>query len=758
VSVELLAEYAAVSKYGVWLKDKGRRETWPESVARVRDMMVEAYPHMADRVRSAYERVEARKILGSQRAMQFGGPPILRKHERIYNCAYLYVDRLRAFQEAFYLLLCGCGVGFSAQERHTRYLPLLSNARRAGRVLPRKVFRVPDSIEGWADCAGALLSSYHETPVKGFEQYHDAEVEFDTSLVRPKGTPLSFGIGKAPGPKPLETAIGRARAVLGRAAASGGERLGSVDVYDVLMHFADSVVSGGVRRSATICLFDRWDRSMAAAKTGDWYMTNPQRGRSNNSAVLVRGEVSYDEFRELFENTRHFGEPGFFWADDADVGTNPCCEIGLYPRLAVEGTAASTRELLENYDGPVLRGATTDNTLYLSGIQFCNLSTINARTLVDADDFVERAEWAAEIGTYQAGFTRFPYLGEVSERITRHEALLGVSINGMMHAPEITLDPAVQRRAAAAALARNAEVAALLGINPAARVTCVKPEGNSSSLLGCDPGIHPSHSPRYFRHVQANRMEAPYQHFRRHNPAACEPSLWSANGTDDVIAFLVEPPAKSRFKHDTPALELLRAVKLTQENWVAAGKRPERCAHPGLNHNVSNTVHVNGDSEWEAARDFIFRNQHAFTGVSLIAHTGDKDYAQAPYTAVYDRAEQDARYGPEAVAGAEGLVDDHARFGLRHLWLSCDVALGLREPDGQLEAKWAGALKRDLAEAHLGGDVKGATYAVKDAYNWRKWCRLEPLYKPVRYEEMVEREATITMRGEVACAGGACLI
>jgi ribonucleoside-triphosphate reductase len=744
MSVELLQDYTAASKYAVHLPHKKRRETWDESVTRVEEMMVSVYPSLAGEIREAYGDVRARNVLGSMRNMQFGGSPVLRKHARSYNCSYLHFDRLRALQEGYWLGLCGTGVGFSVQSCHTKHVPDFSRARRAGGRLPKKTYVVPDTIEGWANAGGILLSSYHETPIREWAEYHDCDVEFDYSLIREKNSPLSFGIGRAPGPEPLIRAITMARRVLDGVLSLGYDRLRNVDLYDIFMYFADSIVSGGVRRMATICLFDLRDELMAGAKAGAWFADNPQRGRSNNSALLVRGQTEFADFKRLFDSTRQFGEPGFIWSPHEDVGVNPCAEVNLYPRLYLR----HDEPVPATYDGPVIPA---EGGRLLSGVQFCNLSTINMKTCPDADEYERRAGVASFIGTLQAGFTDFPYLGEVSERITRREALLGVGMNGMMNRPDVSLNPDYQRRAAAKTLEVNARVAPRIGINLAARVTLAKPEGNSSSLLGCEPGIHGAHSELVIRNVQANRLEAPYQYFRDINGVACEPSLWSASGTDDVISFTMESPAGSVYKKRLSALEFLGYVRLTQENWVRGGMRPELCAVPGMCHNVSNTVHVR-DHEWDAVAEDIFKHQEMYTGVSLISFSGDKDYAQAPYQAVFTPEQQAEYYGPETVKLAESLLDYwYAAVDDRHLWLSCDVALGLREAESFMEQGWA-----DLVGA--AADPKRLTYAIKDVYNWRRWEKLKASLRSVDYSQMVEEDSTINMSGEVACAGGACLL
>lgn len=757
MSARELSRYTIVSKYARHLAQEGRRETWDEAVDRNVDMMVRKYPRLAGTVRGSYEFVRDRRVLPSMRAMQFGGAPMEKHNARGFNCCASYCDRLRFFGECFYLLLCGSGTGFSVQKHHVARLPPFSGARRAGRRLPRKVFGIPDCIEGWADSASVLLSSYFSVPVKGFEEYADCEVTFDDSQVRPEGSPLSCGIGRAPGPAPLMRALELARGLLERLLAAGRVRLRPIDAYDLTMFFADASVAGGVRRSATCAIFSADDLEMAACKTGDWMRTNPQRARSNNSAALLRDRTPWGQFKALFEHARQWGEPGFWWTDDLEIIPNPCFEIGFVPYLAVELTAPGTLGLLASYDGPLVRDALTNNTGFLSGWHFCNLTTLNGKTVRGPEDFLARCRAAAEIGTYQAGFTSFPYLGPVTEAIVKKEALLGVAICGMMHKPRLLLDPEVQRQGAAAVLLRNAEVAKLCGVNPAARATCVKPDGKSSAVLESEPGGIPAHSRRCFRVVQANVNERPYQHFRRTNPAACEPSVWSSDGKSDCIRFCIEQPEGTVCKAGVSAMDMLANIRLTYENWVAAGKRPERCVHPALSHNVSNTVHVR-PHEWEAVARELYDGRSYFAGVSLVADSCDRDYAQAPYTAVYTPEEQEVLYGAAPLAEAPGLVEEAWPF--RDLWDAADFALGLW-PASQVytaeQLDWLGRLTK-FAWRHFQGDVRRATYCLKDHFNWQLWMKLLAEYREVDYSSMVEEEATTTMAAEAACVGGACVM
>lgn len=756
MSAEALSEYTAISKYSRYVKEKKRRETWEEAVERNEHMMLDRFPDLANEIRSAYQFTRQKAVLPSMRAMQFGGKPALKHNARLYNCCASHCDRLRFFQECFYLLLCGCGTGFSVQNRHIKRLPFFSPRRLRGEILPKKTFVIPDCIEGWADAAGVLLSSYHEFPVPGLEDYHDCEVEFDPSPIRKKGSDLSCGIGKAPGPDPLMRALQLARGVLDRSIAEGLVKLDSLGAYDLMMHLSDAAVAGGVRRSATIAIFDVDDKKMATCKTGNWQRTNPQRGRSNNSAALLRHETSWEVFQELFQHAKEWGEPGFYWTDDLDIVPNPCVEISLYPRLLVHRHSP----LLANYEGPLYsdRLYGREDHIWVPGWEFCNLTTLNGKICKEKEDFFLAAHAASVIGTLQASFTSFPYLGQITEEIVRKEALLGVAICGMMHNPKILLNPEIQREGAALVLKTNADIAGKIGINPCARGTCIKPDGKSSAILMSEPGIIPAHSKRYFRLCQANQIEPVYQYYKKINPQSCELSVWNKAGTDDVVRFCITQPEGTVCKDEVDARTMLANIRLTYQNWIQSGKRPERCVHPALSHNVSNTVHVQ-PHEWDSVAHDIYNNRHYYAGISLASESCDRDYPQAPYTSVYTPQEQCRAYGQGAVDRAPALILACHLAGFRDLWDACDFAFGFW-PEDHLptlkQKEWLSSLLY-YADHFFAGDLKRASYALKDAWNWSLWAWLQKSVRPVSYEDMVEEEDNTTLQGEAACAGGVCV-
>jgi ribonucleoside-triphosphate reductase len=728
-ALQELQNYTFVSKYARWLESKNRRETWKEAVERVKNMMHTMYhdKDIGEQINWAYDMMYKKKILGSQRALQFGGEPILKRHAKIYNCTSSYCDRLRFFQECFWLLLCGSGTGFSVQKHHVAKLPKLEHNPPEGEGLK---YTVEDSIEGWADALGVLLSSYFSDPIPEFEMYKNSYVVFDYSNIRPKGSVLSSGVGKAPGFEPLANGLEKIRTLLDRCLANGQKKLRPIDAYDIIMHSSDAVLSGGVRRSASLALFSHDDEEMAKAKTGNWFIDNPQRARSNNSALLLKESTTLEEFETLMQSVKEFGEPGFIWSDSTEMTFNPCVEVGMWP---------------------------IDETTGKSGWQGCNLSTINCSSIEDEDDFYDRCKAAAIIGTLQAGFTKLDYLGETSCRIFEREALLGVSLTGIMEKHELVLTEKVLKNGAKIAVDTNKAIAELLGINQAARVTCLKPEGTSSSMLGTSSGIHPHHAKRYIRHVQANVLEAPFQHFKNYNPQACEKSSWSANDTDEVIKFPIEVPDGAKLKNQLPAVEMLSIVKETQKNWVYSGKNKKLCTQEYLSHNVSNTVTVKPD-EWDDVTKYIYNNRKYFAGISLIPQSGDKDYPQAPFTTVYASREIVKEYG-DAALWCSGLIELGLNAFSNNLWSACDyVSMNqAKENDSQDKLLFMTKMK-NFAGKYFDGDIKRLTYCMKDVYNWKIYCDLFNSFKKVDYTQLSETEDNTTGIEEISCAGGACLI
>jgi len=747
MSLKALSDYTVYAKYARYLPEKKRRESWEEMVDRVFQMHLNRFESAISKnedlkadILFAKQQVKKKRVLGAQRILQFGGEPILKHNAKVFNCSFGYLDRVKAFQETMYLLLCGCGVGFSVQFKHIKKIPNIATPTKGV-----KVFKPEDSIEGWTDCVGVLMSSFF-TKDATFPEYKGHEIKFNFSNIRPEGS-LIAGQFKAPGHKGLESALEKVREVIVNRLTAGETKLHAIDVYDIIMHFSNAVLSGGVRRSATICLFSKTDKEMMGAKTGNWFVTHPQRARSNNSVLLVKDDITKEEFSTIIESTKQFGEPGFVFADSEDCGYNPCVEIGLYPQTK---------------DGR-------------SGWQFCNLCEINGKFCDTEEKFIQACRAAAIIGTLQASYTDFKYLSPETKEITDQEALLGCSITGIMDNPDILLNPEIQRKGAKEIRKMNDKIAKLIGINPAARTTCVKPAGSTSCVLGTASGIHPHHAKRYIRRVQANYLEYPLKKFSEVNPIAIEKSVWSSSGTDMVISFLCEVPKGAVIKNNLRAVELLEKVKTTQQNWVEAGTNKELCLLQSLRHNVSNTITVN-DDEWDEVRDYIYNNKKWFAGISLLSAAGDLDYPQAPFATVLNAREIVDEYGDAAVF-ASGLIVDGLNAYKNNLWAACDSVLGVGEkvkdfdfliiPHEQsddykqwLKCDWNRRAKQ-FADRYFNGNIRKASHCLKHVSLWKTWCDLQREYKEIDWSLVVEEIETYvdaTTLGAQACAGGACAI
>ena len=714
--------------YSRWDDNLERYESWDESVTRVMDMHRDFYkdkmtPELSLLIDEAESSYKLKYALGAQRALQFGGEQLLKHQMRMYNCTSTYADRAAYFQELFYILLCGAGAGFSVQNHHVAKIPDIAERKKQA-----KGWQVEDSIEGWADSLGVLMSSYF---VGGGTrpEFEGRKVYFDISGVRPQGAMISGGF-KAPGPEPLRKALDKIEHLIQSLVLKGVTRLSPINVYDISMHAADAVLAGGVRRSATICLFSKDDEEMLTAKTGNWFVDNPQRGRSNNSAVIVRSEITKSEFSNAMKSIKEFGEPGFYFVDNTEHTTNPCVEIGMYPQI----------------DGE-------------SGWQGCNLTEINGGKCTTKEEFFKACRAGAIMGTLQAGYTDFKYLSETSQRIFEREALLGVSVTGWMNNPDVLFDVDIQKSGAEIVKTVNKEVAELIDINQAARTTCVKPSGNASVLLETASGIHAEHSPKYIRHVQMNKDAEVAQLIAKTNPYMIEESVWSTSRTDYCIGFPVISPEGSLYKEDLFGTALLEKVQMVQQNWVEAGTNEHLCADPTVRHNVSNTVTV-PEHMWGEVEDYLFENKDYFAGVSFLSGMGDKDFHQAPMTEVLDEDEIVAKYGRGALFAAGLIVD--TRKGFDNLWEATSVAQMPVEYQGEisdLRAEWIRRFKK-FADNYFMKDTKMAEYCLKDVFLCHKWTKIQQNMNHVdfTYQLTTKKFTDIDTMGSAACVGGACEI
>ena len=570
LATEILSDITVHMKYARYLPKKKRRETWRELVNRNKRMHWKTYPDLKEEISEAYKLVHAKKVLPSMRSMQFGGKPIEVAPNRIYNCAFAPIDDWRVFSEVMFLLLGGTGVGYSVQRHHVENLPEI---RRPNPTRSRR-FLVSDSIEGWADAVKSLMRSYF---------YGGSTIRFDFSDIRPKGARLVTSGGKAPGPQPLKECLLKVRGVLDE--KEEGDKLESIEVHDIICYIADAVLAGGIRRAALISLFSADDDEMLAAKTGNWWEKNPQRGRANNSVVLLRHRITKEFFESLWERVKASGagEPGFYFSNDKDWGTNPCCEIALRP------------------------------------YQFCNLTEVNVSNVESQEELEKRVKTAAFIGTLQAGYTDFHYLRDVWRRTTEKDALIGVSMTGIASGKVVNLD---MTQAAKVVKEENARIAKILGIKTAARCTTVKPAGTTSLTLGTSSGIHAWHNDYYLRRIRVGKNEAIYWYLYLNHPELVEDEYFRPHDTA-VISVPQKAPENAITRHES-ALQLLKRVSTVSTEWVKPGHRKGQNTH-----NVSATISIK-NAEWNDVGEWMWENRDKYNGLSVLPYS-EHTYKQAPF-------------------------------------------------------------------------------------------------------------------------------
>ena len=564
----ILSDLVIHMKYARYIPEQQRRELWSEICERYAHMMCEKYPALKDEIYDNIRLVLEKKVLPSMRAMQFAGPAIERNNSRIYNCAYMPVDDIRAFSEAMFLLLGGTGVGFSVQFHHVEELPPIHKAQK------KKRFLVGDSLEGWADSVKVLLKGYF-----GVSEYLP---EFDFSDIRPKGARLVTAGGKAPGPEPLKICIAHLSIMLDR--KKDGEKLTPLECHDMMCHIANAVLAGGIRRSAMISLFSPEDEDMLTCKYGNWWELNEQRGRANNSVVLMRDSTTKEQFLSLWKKIElsGTGEPGFYFTNNADWGTNPCCEIALRP------------------------------------FQFCNLCEINVSDVTSQEDLNERARVAAFFGTLQAGFTNFHYLREIWKTTTEDEALIGVGMTGIASGNVLNFD---LQEAADEVKKVNNRTSAKIGIQFAARCTTIKPSGTSSLVLGTSSGIHAWHSEYYLRRIRIGKNEALYGYLSGNHPELLEDDL--LNSKQGIICIPQKAPAGSILRNEH-VIALLERIKKFNTEWVR-----NRSWVKNNHNNVSATISI-GDGEWEKVGEWMWNNKASYNGLSVLPFDNG-NYKQAPF-------------------------------------------------------------------------------------------------------------------------------
>jgi ribonucleoside-diphosphate reductase alpha chain len=584
LGLQALSSITVFSKYAKYIPSKQRRETWDEIVNRYEDMMIAKYPLMSQAIVETAKMIREKKILPSMRALQFAGPAAEVNNARIYNCCYLPIDSIHSFSESMFLLLGGTGVGYSVQTHHVAQLPEIKRPTKSRNYL------IEDSIMGWADAVKMLMKAY----LAG-----GTLPKFDFRAIREKGATLVTAGGKAPGPEPLKICLTHVQAILDR--KHDGEKLTSLECHDIMCHIANSVLAGGIRRSAMIALFDHDDESMITSKYGNWWETNEQRGRANNSAVLPRGEISKEQFMALWKRVEASGsgEPGLYWSNNQDWGTNPCCEIALRP------------------------------------YQFCNLCEVNVSDVTDQEDLNARVAAAAFFGTLQAGFFDFHYLRPIWAKTTQKDALLGIGMTGIGSGEILKYDLKV---AADVAKTVNQMISAKIGTNEAARVTCIKPSGTTSLVLGTASGIHAWHNDYYLRTMRFNKNEDIAVYLMENHPELCEDDVLRPNDTV-CVRIPVKAPEGSILRTET-AIDTLERVKRFSTEWIKAGH-----VNGDNTHNVSATISIDSNrtyntiltdkgagtyDEWEVVGEWMWLNRESYNGLSVLPYWGGT-YSQAPF-------------------------------------------------------------------------------------------------------------------------------
>lgn len=765
-----IGDYIFVSKYARTVH--GKKETWDQSIDRVMEMH---WRHLADdmtisdsslddlskEMNFAEKLYRNQIILGAQRALQYGGNTLLKHHARNYNCAGSYANRISFFQELMYLLLCGSGTGYSVQKVHVNQLPKMKGVDMSKQT----TYVIDDSIEGWSHAVNALIESHY---------FGLPEVVFDSSRVRPKGAFITGGF-RAPGPEPLMKCLSKMGKVLGKIR---GRKATPFEVHRLACLIADAVISGGIRRSALLCQFDADDREMLTCKTGGWFSEYPELARANNSAIILPSTPK-EVYENIFSSIKQFGEPGIIFSFHPDIVYNPCVEVSGYPQIEIDGEIQY-------------------------GWFFCNLTEINGSKIKTKEEFFDACRGASVLGTIQASYTSFKVLTKASRLIAERDALIGVGITGMCENPEILFNPEIQDEGARLVQKTNVKMAGIIGINPAARCTVVKPSGNSSQLLGCtSSGIHKFPFKRFIRNIQAANTEQALRYVKEINPMMVKPSVYNKE-VESVISFPVELDDNVLTSEYSSAIDFLEMVRMTKAHWIENGTNfdhPFYKEYPKfarMRMNVSNTCMVK-DDEWDDVKEYVWNNRNVFSGISFLPKGGDLLYPQAPYTSVLDEKELAERYGAGAILAGGLIVDGLAVFN-DDLWLACDVAMG-RNPhhltltdqditdfilshlkNGKLLVEVNGVMISDVnaisshlrslvdkkidwvrrfkkfAGKYLGGDLTKTEFCLKHVSLFHRWQKLKDM-KHIDWslitdwdEEWVDAGSTVAQ----ACSGGSC--
>lgn len=743
---KFLSDLKLYSDYLKWVDNLQSYETWKMAMSNIIGGHKVKYNNEALNVLldDVEESTNNMIVLASQRNLQYRPEQISRSNLRMYNCTSTHANRNKVFQEVFYLALNGCGVGVGLLK------PFVSNISPIQkRTLGAKTFIIDDSIEGWADALGVLMSSYF-VDKQPFPEYAGYEVKFDGSKIRQKGAFIAGGF-KAPGYEPLKNALEKIEQLLDTWIATEGDKLRPISVGDIICHSSNAVLSGGVRRAALDFIVDPNDEEMIMSKTGNWYSNNKQRERTNNSVILLRNITTKEQFERLVYLNDGQNDIGFVFANSWFDMFNPCFEISKLPILYSGDLSIIGYDEIEQF--------TKDNE-HLFGVQGCNLNEIVAERIKTKEDFFRACRDASILGTCQAGYTSFPYLGRVSEQIFEKEALLGISIIGWMNNPKL-FNKEWLKEGARIVVETNKMVAEMIGINQAARTTCVKPGGNSSVTAMTVGGISAEEARNYFRVMQLNKENTVAKWLAENRPYMIEESVHSDSKTDYVVYVPIEVNKDAILKKDILGVKHLEYIKLVQENWVIEGTVPELCGYKGINHNVSCTV-VLGEGDKEKCAEYIWDNKEAFTAISFLSDFGSREWNQAPLTELVSADEIMAKYGVGALF-ASGLIIDGLHYFEGDLWKACKSVKSKEEPitgnreQVLLKKYWIDRAKK-FAKNYFKGNVENMIYCLKDVHILHKWETINKQFKDVDLSKILLKPEykDISDYASIACAGNGC--
>jgi ribonucleoside-triphosphate reductase len=733
---KFLSDLKLHSDYFKWLEKLNRYETWEEACEDIINGHKEKHPVISKELDECLEQMKQMRILASQRSLQFRNKQIKRNNCRMFNCSVIHACTVDVFKNTLYLGLSGCGVGVSLLKPFVNCLPSIQ--KRKEKTI---TYTIDDSIEGWSDALNELVCSFF---------YGKEKIRFDYSQIREEGSYIDGGF-KAPGPNGLKKSLEIIENLFGSLLQNGQNKLNPINVFDIICHASDAVLSGGVRRSALNMIVDPNDEDMIYAKTGNWRSINPQRARSNNSVLILRKDNDKTFFDKIVGLNSGDNDIGFVFGNTWFDIFNPCFEIGFTPVDTNEDLTSIEYKDLENW---------CLKNINKFGVEFCNLNEINAEKCQTENEFYTACKTASILGTVQASYTNFPYLGKVSESLCNRESLLGVSITGWMNNPKL-FDEELLQNGARLVVETNKEISQKIGINQAARTTCVKPSGNASVVLMTASGIHSEHSETYFRVMQLNKNSEIAKWLNENMPELLEESVWSSSKTDYVVFVPIINPKNGLFKDQTKGVKHLKLIQMVQKNWILPGTNPELGICNKTTHNCSCTVIIDNKQE---VIDYIWNNKDDFTAISFISDYGDKDFNQAPFTSVLSVESIFEKYGKGSIF-VSGLIVDGLHYFDNNLWEACDFLLdkdlkitGTRE-QVLLKKYWINRAKK-FAKNYFKNDLKTLVYCLKDVHLCHKWDVVSRVMKDVDFNKILKAPEykSISDYSAVACSGNSCEI